>query len=293
MVGIFVLDNAGALIYNHSKGGDRMSLGSRINEIRKQKNLSIDELCERSGVPKGTLSKITAGITTKPTLDTVRAIANALECRLDDLDDNQKKKDTLTASEFEHIKKYRALDEHGKEIVDTNLDIEHKRCMAVEAEKKRKAEEAAKRKAAQAEADVEVAEEIEPKVKMRDKIVFLNPAAAGSPLFAESDYEYMPFPEDQIPYNADYGIRISGHSMEPDIPDRSIVWVHKTENVESGEVGIFTVDGDAVCKRFYEDAPGVIRLESDNPKYDPVKLHEFSDVRPKGIVVGVVPPSED
>lgn len=64
-----------------------MSLASRINEIRKSKNLSVDELCERSGIPKGTLSKITAGITTSPTLDTVRAIANALNCTLDDLDD--------------------------------------------------------------------------------------------------------------------------------------------------------------------------------------------------------------
>lgn len=64
-----------------------MSLASRINEIRKSKHLSIDELCERSGIPKGTLSKITAGITTSPTLDTVRAIANALNCTLDDLDD--------------------------------------------------------------------------------------------------------------------------------------------------------------------------------------------------------------
>ena len=74
-----------------------MSLGDKINEIRKQKGLSIDDLCALSGIPKGTLSKITAGITTSPTLDTVRAIANALECRLDDLDDSQTKKSPSTA----------------------------------------------------------------------------------------------------------------------------------------------------------------------------------------------------
>ena len=65
-----------------------MSLGSRINDIRKEKNISIDELSELSGVPKGTLSKITAGITTKPSIDTVKAIARALDCSLDDFDDN-------------------------------------------------------------------------------------------------------------------------------------------------------------------------------------------------------------
>lgn len=76
-----------------------MSLGSKINEIRKRKGLSIDELCELSGIPKGTLSKITAGITTSPTLDTVRAIANALGCRLDDLDDSQDTKNSPSAAE--------------------------------------------------------------------------------------------------------------------------------------------------------------------------------------------------
>lgn len=106
-----------------------MSLGSKINEIRKQKNLSIDELCVRSGIPKGTLSKITAGITTSPTLDTVRAIANALGCRLDDLDDNPNKKDYLSAKEQDHIIKYRSLDPYGKEAVDGILDVEYRRCM--------------------------------------------------------------------------------------------------------------------------------------------------------------------
>ena len=76
-----------------------MSLGSKINEIRKQKGLSIDELCDLSGIPKGTLSKITAGITTSPTLDTVRAIASALECKLDDLDDNQSAKKSPSTAE--------------------------------------------------------------------------------------------------------------------------------------------------------------------------------------------------
>ncbi len=105
-----------------------MSLGSRINKIRREKNLSIDDLCERSGIPKGTLSKITAGITVNPTLDTVRAIANALDCRLDDLDDNPKKPDGLSIDDQNHIKKYRSLDPYGREAVDSVLNIEYKRC---------------------------------------------------------------------------------------------------------------------------------------------------------------------
>ena len=109
-----------------------MSLGSKINESRKQKGLSIDELCEKSGIPKGTLSKITAGITASPTLDTVRAIANALECRLDDLDDssaNAKKEAPLYSSEALRLAQdYDGLDEHGKRIVRLVADEEKARC---------------------------------------------------------------------------------------------------------------------------------------------------------------------
>ena len=61
----------------------------RINVFRKQKGLSVEELSKVSGVPLGTLSKITAGITKNPNLETVKAIATALGCSLDDFDDNQ------------------------------------------------------------------------------------------------------------------------------------------------------------------------------------------------------------
>lgn len=115
-----------------------MSLGSKINEIRKRKGLSIDELCELSGIPKGTLSKITAGITTSPTLDTVRAIANALECKLDDLDDSQSAKkspstaeaapgkDRISMEESNRLLEALGLVEEGQDLSDDDLAfLEH------------------------------------------------------------------------------------------------------------------------------------------------------------------------
>ena len=108
-----------------------MSLGSKINEIRKQKGLSIDELCLKSGIPKGTLSKITAGITTSPTLDTVRSIANALECKLDDLDDSPTKKapDTTETAPKNPLRStllhnFDQLNQEGQErLVETSDDM--------------------------------------------------------------------------------------------------------------------------------------------------------------------------
>lgn len=62
-----------------------MQLNEAINHRRKELNMSVDDLVKESGVPKGTLSKITAGINANPTLSTVKALCNALGCTLNDL----------------------------------------------------------------------------------------------------------------------------------------------------------------------------------------------------------------
>lgn len=102
----------------------------KINIMRKHIGMSIDELSEKSGVPKGTLSKITAGITKNPSVDTVKSIVHAMGFTLDDLDNfpELKNKSVFSIAEMEHIKKYRSLDDYGKDIIDTILEKEYARC---------------------------------------------------------------------------------------------------------------------------------------------------------------------
>ena len=104
----------------------------KINDMRKHIGMSIDELSEKSGVPKGTLSKITAGITKNPSIDTVKAIVHTMGFTLDDLDDFPRSKDgnDLSAENMELIKKYSNLDAHGKKIVDFVLNEESERSKA-------------------------------------------------------------------------------------------------------------------------------------------------------------------
>lgn len=64
-----------------------MELSDLISQYRKDSGLTIDELANRSGVPKGTLTKILGNVTKAPTLETVRAIAHALGKTLADFDD--------------------------------------------------------------------------------------------------------------------------------------------------------------------------------------------------------------
>ena len=53
--------------------------------------------------------------------------------------------------------------------------------------------------------------------------------------------------------------------MEPLIPNGSVVYVNH-DPLRSGDVGIFCVDGDMVCKQYYKDPMGIVYLFSLNRK---------------------------
>jgi len=58
-----------------------------ISTYKKKNHLTNEDISRMSGVPKPTLDKITSGATKKPSLETVRAIAKALDLTLDDFSD--------------------------------------------------------------------------------------------------------------------------------------------------------------------------------------------------------------
>ena len=93
-----------------------MELGAIISEKRKQAGLTIDELAAKYGVPKGTLNKIINGYTRDPQIETVKSIARALNCTLEDFDDSPRVR-TLSQEEYLLIQQYRLLDSIGQEIV--------------------------------------------------------------------------------------------------------------------------------------------------------------------------------
>lgn len=101
-----------------------------FTEMRKKSGMSIDEISAKSGVPKGTLSKISAGITKAPPLETMRKLVYAMGYTLDDLDEslNAKKEAPLYSSEAEKLAQdYDGLDEFGKKAVRAVADVEKAR----------------------------------------------------------------------------------------------------------------------------------------------------------------------
>lgn len=71
----------------------------------------------------------------------------------------------------------------------------------------------------------------------------------------------------------DFALRIRGNSMEPDIPDGSVVLIHKQDTVETGEVGAFFHNGRVYCKKRSVEN-GKTLLLSNNSKYSPIEIRD-------------------
>ena len=80
--------------------------------------------------------------------------------------------------------------------------------------------------------------------------------SAGSGAFLdEGSFENISFPESSVPQGADFGVRVSGDSMEPVYHDGQIVWIQKSRTVNIGEVGIFIYNGEGYIKAYDEQEP--------------------------------------
>ena len=98
-----------------------MELSDQITMYRKELHITIDELAERSGVPKGTLTKIIGNVTKAPSLETVKAIAHALGKTLADFDDDPIAVDPLQKALLDSFSK---LNREGQErLVETADDM--------------------------------------------------------------------------------------------------------------------------------------------------------------------------
>ncbi|MCD8087904.1 MAG: XRE family transcriptional regulator [Oscillospiraceae bacterium] len=127
-------------------------------------------------------------------------------------------------------------------------------------------------------------------------------ASAGTGAFLDDDnVEMVSFPENTIPNGAEFGIRVSGDSMEPVYHDGQIVWVRQCDTISIGEVGIFTLDGDGYIKCYDEQEPeaevqeeftdvyGELHMQpvlvSYNQNYPPRPVMPTSDFRLVGRVL--------
>ena len=114
---------------------------------------------------------------------------------------------------------------------------------------------------------------VAPFIKYIDMPVSSLAVSAGTGAFLdEGNFEMISFPESSIPDGAEFGIRVSGNSMEPVYHDGQIVWVQQCEQLNIGEVGVFIYDGDGYLKVYSEQEPSEAERESFTDSYGSVHM---------------------
>ena len=97
--------------------------------------------------------------------------------------------------------------------------------------------------------------------------------SAGTGQFLdEGNFEMLSFPESMVPTGAEFGLRVSGDSMEPVYHNGQIVWVQQCEEIGIGEVGIFIYDGEGYIKVYNEQEPHPTEREEYTDSYGEVHM---------------------
>ena len=232
-------------------------VGEQIKKYRNIKGMTQQDIADALGGSSGRVIYNREKGMGRPDCDKLARLCDLLEVSADELIGCKSMAQRPTATEWNTIQKYRALDEHGKEIVDYLIDSEYKRVATL------------LRK---------------PKSRMLKMDYYTLPASAGTGNFLDSEFaEELLVPESAEAEQADFVISVGGDSMEPTYHDGDKVFVEKCDSVDIGEVGIFVVNGDVYIKEL-----GNHKLISYNEKYKPIPLTENDSVYCCGRVIGIV-----
>ncbi|MCG6200089.1 transcriptional repressor LexA [Psychromonas antarctica] len=114
--------------------------------------------------------------------------------------------------------------------------------------------------------------------------------AAGEPILAQEHIEahYNVDPSLFHPC-ADFLLRVSGESIKDiGIMDGDLLAVHKTQNINNGQVVVARVEDEVTVKRFYREGSQVV-LKAENNLFEPIKVDlQYQLFAIEGVAVGVI-----
>ena len=232
-------------------------IGEQIKKYRNIKGMTQQDIADALGESSGRVIYNWEKGIGRPDCDKLARLCDLLGVSADELIGCKSMAQHPTATEWGTLQKYRALDEHGKEVVDYLIDSEYQR---VRLSMKK------------------------PKPRMLKIDWFTLPASAGTGNILDSDLaEELLVPDSAEAEQADFVISVGGDSMEPTYHNGDKVFVEKCDSVDVGEIGIFVVNGDVYIKELGNQC-----LISHNEKYKPIRIGENDSVYCCGRVIGIV-----
>ena len=109
-----------------------MTFGEKLRESRKRKGYTQEQTAAMLGVAKSTYTGYEKGVR-EPDLFKIKRLIEILGFDSSWLLGVDESSDTVSAAEYQAIKKYRALDARGKAAVDSTLSREYAACASIAA----------------------------------------------------------------------------------------------------------------------------------------------------------------
>ena len=232
-----------------------MAFKEQLKAARLAKGYTQEQLATAIGVAKSTFTGYEKG-NSEPNMLTIKKLMEILEVDANYLwyDENDNSNSFVTSFiEQQIIKKYRLIDETGKNTVEFVLNDIYDRCV----------------------------KEPAPLYETVLKPAYQCGLSAGTGLYAFDD---VPTEQIEVPIDfkdIDFVISVSGDSMEPTYRDGDKVMIKKQRDIKIGEIGAFMVNGEAYIKEL-----GNKCLISHNKKYAPIHFNESMRIDCIGKVVG-------
>lgn len=228
-------------------------IGKKIRIYRTNMNLTQEELGKKLNTKKATISNYETGYRT-PKQDDLFQIANVLNINIDDLFPERQGNSINITTIYNKLtppRQQRVL-AYAKHQLSVQLEDDDK--------------------------------VINFNSKLNKQSINVNGyASAGTGEMLLDDILF------QVEYNGfvpphDIALQVNGDSMEPMFEDKEIIFVEKTNAINSGQVGVFIISGEAYVKKVFI-GDDHIRLVSLNKKYSDIYISENKEIKLVGRVI--------
>jgi SOS-response transcriptional repressor, LexA len=119
-----------------------------------------------------------------------------------------------------------------------------------------------------------------------ENVPVVGKITAGQPILAvENIEETFPIPVEYLQNSKVFMLKVKGDSMVgAGIMDGDYILVRQQNTAENGDIVVALIGDEATVKRFYREK-GHIRLQPENPSYEPIIVKE--DMTVLGKVIGL------
>lgn len=242
-------------------------IGTQISLLRKKFGLTQEDLANKLGFSKQTVSNWETGLKT-PRMGAIQKIADLFNVSksfiIEGIDESKNSSIEKIYNQLESPRQQKVYDFAENQLKEQKQEIkrENNPITSLEQFRKKKEEET-----------------------VYGTTKWYGAVSAGTGEFlTDETCEEIELPVEQIPDEADFCLSINGDSMEPIFHDNDYVFIKRQSEIFSGNIGVVIVNGESFLKRIWFENNN-IRLESFNKKYKDIIITENDEFRIVGKVV--------